>query len=175
MSIKEGDIIFVHTNSWVSRMINLVQRGKFATGSPSHVAVVVSVHSSVVMLIEANLRGVVLVPLKTYDKSKVWHKRIKSPKKMQLGLILLNEQLGVRYDFLQLWGIAARAFFRLFGKRVYQKSKTIRNFLDSRTRFICSELVYLYIQEVTGKKPWKSHISQTTPWDLFRSPLLKDV
>lgn len=174
MKILEGDLIFIFVGSWISRLINLVQRGKFGQKSPSHIAIVSSVYANKVMLIEATLRGVKLTDMKVYDKATTWHKRIKNPKDIQKGLILLNEQIGIPYDYLQLVGILARSFFRLFGKKVYQKSKRIRNFLDSKQRFICAEIAYMFIKEATGKKPWDSHISQTTVWDIFRSPLLED-
>lgn len=175
MDIKQGDIIFVNTGSWFSRIINLVQTGKFGQACPSHVAVVASVYSTAVMLIEASLQGVRIIKLDNYNKAKIWVKRIKDPKDVYKGLILVNDQVGTKYDFFQLGGILARAFFRLFGKCLYEKSRMIRNLLDSKTRFICSEVGYLFIQEATGKTPWHSHISQVTPFDLFRSELLEDV
>ena len=172
---EEGDIIFTYTGSIFSKMINLVQTGKFNQKCPSHVAVVSSICANMVILTEATLQGVKMTKLDRYKNAIVWHKRIKSPKDLHKGLIFLNEQLDVPYDYVQLVGMLARTFFRLFGKRIYQKSKTIRNFLDSKQKFVCSELVGMFIKEVTGKDAWRAHLSQITPYDLWRSDLLKEV
>ena len=172
---EEGDIIFIYVGSWISKIINLTQTGKFNQKCPSHVAVVSGVYANMVVLTEATLRGVKITNLDRYKNVKTWHKRIKKPKDMQKGLIFLNEQLNIPYDYMQLVGMIARTFFRLFGKRAYQKSKTIKNFLDSKQKFVCSELTGMFIKEVTGKEPWRAHLSQITPFDLWRSQLLDDV
>lgn len=172
--IKEGDLIFTYTGSIFSKLVNIVQRGRFGDKSPSHVAVVTNIYSSDIILIEASLRGVRTINLDHYEKAKTWVKRIKDPKDVQKGLIHINRWIGEPYDYVQLGGMLARTFFRLFGKRVYQKSKTIRNFLDSRQKFICSELGGKFVKESTGKEPWHCDMSQLTPWDLFRSDLLEE-
>lgn len=169
MSIKKGDIVFVCNDGIFSHIIRLVESGKFNQSIPSHCAIVMSVYSNKVMLIEANyLKGVRLVSLDTYNNQKCWFARMKEPRDIQKGLEWLNERIGTRYDIMQLIGIFARGFFRLLGKKVYNKVRFIRNFLNSKQKFICSELVEIYAG-ITGKRLWKGSIGLVTPYDLFRS------
>lgn len=171
--IKEGDLIFVNNRGLFSKIIRLVETGKFNQDVPSHVAIVTSIYSNEIMLIEANyLKGVRLISLDIYNSQRCWFARMKEPRDIQEGLEWLNNQLGMRYDLMQLLGIFARGFFRLLGKRVYNRVRFIRNFLNSKQKFICSELVEIYAG-ITGKRLWKGSIGLVTPYDLFRSPFLE--
>jgi len=175
MSLKVGDLVFVKNNSIISRVVRLVSTGKFNQDVPYHVAIVTAIYSGIVVLTEATYgKGVHLQDLSTYDNDTVWIKRMKDPRDIPKGLRFLNDQIGLKYDKFAILGIVGRAFFRLFGNRVYQRVKLVRNFLDSRTKFFCSEVTAYYGME-TGKRLWKAHPSETTPYDLWRSEELYDI
>lgn len=177
IKLEEGDIVFFNTKSLLSKAINIVQRGglEHMNDTPSHVATVTAIYANIIVITEAVLSGVRVRELKITDKTVVGVKRIIDPLHMHEGLVWLSEQVGRGYDYGALVGILLRSFWRLFGKKVYQRSKRIKNFLDSKVRFVCSEMKYIFIQKVTEKKPWDSVASQTTVWDLYRSKLLKEV
>ncbi len=180
MDIKRGDIVFFKNNSLLSRTIRLVETGKPWQDVPSHVAIVADVvkndyfpdKTPEVILIEAQGLRVRKYLLSSYKKQKIWYARIKEPVDIEAGLKWANKQIGKRYDFKQLIGIYLRGFWRLLGPRIYEKARKVKNYLDSRQQFICSELVYEDIEIATGKKPWDCEKGQATPWDIFRSLLL---
>lgn len=162
--MKRGDILFTRNNSLLSKAIRVVETGRFGRNVPSHVAVIVDGY----FLIDATFRGVRKAPIRTYNKNKRWIGRMKEPRDIEKGIEYLYGQVGKQYDFMQLVGIFARTGLRLFGKKIYNKSRFIRNFLDSKQKFICAELVAIYGEE-TGKRLWHHHPSNITPFDLWRS------
>ncbi len=167
--VKKGDIIFINNKGLFSKIIRLVETGRFGQDVPSHCAVVMSIYSNKVMLIEANyLKGIKLVSLDVYNNEKCWFARMKEPRDIQKGLEWLNDQIGMRYDLMQIVGIFARGFFRLLGKKVYNKARFVRNFLNSKQKFICSELIEIY-SSLTGKRLWHGAIGLVTPYDQWRS------
>ena len=99
---------------------------------------------------------------------------MKDPRDIQKGIEFLNDQRGLKYDKTAILGILLRATWRIFGERIYNKVKFMRNMLERKTRFFCSELVEIYAG-MTGKRLWHSHSSLTTPFDQFRSEELYDV
>ena len=173
--LKVGDLIFVKDGSILSRAIRLVSTGRFLQDVPHHVAVVEAIEDNGATLIDANwFKGVRRVDLSVYNNATLWFMRLKEPRDIEKGIEFLQNQIGLGYDRLALLGIFGRAFYRLFGKRIYTKVKFMRNLLEVRTKFFCSEIVSIYGTE-TGKTLWRAHPSVTTPFDLWRSPLLFDV
>ena len=162
--LRRGNIAFVYGRGFISRLIQIVETGTFRKRVPSHVAIVYNDK----MLIEANFKGVMIVPVKKYRKCKVVYAEMNPPRDIDKGLLWAELQIGTRYDFAQLGGILARSFWRLFGKKVYNKSKRVRNFLNSKTRFICSEFLEMYAS-LTGGRLWHGKIGFVTPWDIMRS------
>lgn len=80
------------------------------------------------------------------------------------GLIWLDRQLGRRYDYSALIGIFIRALMRKLGLN----KGPFKNFLESKIRFYCAELVETYAEK-TGERLWHGPISYVTPYDLYRS------
>ena len=173
--MQVGDLVFVKSNSIVSKVVRLVSTGKVNQDVPHHVAVVTAIYSTAIVLTEAAWgSGVKTVPFSKYGKDTIWIMRMVEPRDIQKGLEFLHNQIGLGYDRTAIFGIFLRSFWRLLGPRVYNKIKRIRNFLDSKTKFFCSELVSYYGME-TGKKLWNASPTETTPFDLWRSRLLFDV
>ena len=172
--LKEGDIVFIDSKTWLSRMIQIVTTASLTKRVPSHVAIVSSIYSNTVVITEATLKGVIQSDLNIYYGKVLYVKRMREPRDIYKGLVWLNSELGRGYDYMQLFGILGRSFWRLFGDRVYNRSKRIRNLLDSKTRFICSELVEVFAS-VTGKRLWHGSIGFVTPADLNRSELLDTI
>lgn len=167
--MKRGDLVFFYDNSLLAKTISLVETGKMNMQAPCHIAIVSCVADNAITLIEAQWKGVREIDIKIYNKSKKWYATMKGNRDINKGLTWLYSQIGKKYDAKQLIGIWLRGFFRLLGPKIYEKSRKIRNFLDSRQSFICSELVEKYA-EITGGRLWPSaELGQVTPWDLFRS------
>ena len=173
--LKVGDLVFVKDNSILSRTIRLVSTGRFGREVPHHVAVVETVGDDGVTLIDANwFEGVRRVNLSIYNNATVWFMRMKEPRDIEKGIEFLQNQMGLGYDRFAILGIFGRAFYRLFGKKVYTKVKFMRNLLETRTKFFCSEIVAIYGKE-TGKTLWSADPSVTTPFDLWRSKEIFNV
>ena len=175
MKLKKGDIIFFKSNSFFSRMIRLVESAKKSQNIPHHVAIVTGIYANKIAIIEATLKGVKVSSLSIYDNNRIWFGRLKEPigkKDMDKILVWLNSQIDIPYDYTALVGIFFRSFFRLLGPKIYKKVRFVRNFLDSRTRFFCSELVSMGYS-IVDVHLWHAHLSLTTPYDLFRSDKLE--
>ncbi len=173
--IRQGDIIFFKNNSLLSRAIRLVETGKFNMDAPSHVAIAYETSGEDIVLIEASCGSVRMNLLSRYKGCKVWVKRMKDPKDVEKGLGWARLQIGKKYDYFQLIGILLRGFFRLFGPKVYEKSKLVKNFLDSKCQFICSEFAESYAEKAKERLWPTANIGEVTPYDLFRSQILDDV
>lgn len=172
--IKIGDLVFMRSNTFMGWAIRTVSTGRLKSTAPNHVAIVTGVTPDEVILLEAGFKGVALTTLKAYDKQKVWIKRMKEPRNIPKGIEWALGQQSKGYDFTALLGILCRSSVRLLGPKVYNKVRGFRNLLNSRTRFLCSELASKY-GAMTGKPLWDADFSVTTPFDLIRSPLLEDV
>lgn len=173
--IHRGDFIFLRNNSLLSRTIRLVETGKFDQDVPSHVAIACETTADDIILIEASCGSVRMNLLSRYKGCKIWVKRMKDPKDVEKGLEWARLQIGTKYDYFQLIGILLRGFFRLFGPKVYEKSKRVKNFLDSKCQFICSEFGEIYAEKAKERLWPTANIGEVTPYDLFRSPILDDV
>jgi len=171
MKPQEGDIVFFKDNSLMARMIRLVETGKFGQDAPNHVAVITLIYNDTYIITEAQVGGVCQINISKYAKSKKWYAKMRPPRDIDAGLAWLNEQVAENreYDYKQLIGIWARGFCRLLGPKIYERSRRIKNFLDSKQSFICSEIVEQYAAK-TGARLWpQANIGEVTPWDLFRS------
>jgi len=167
--IKRGDLIFFSDDSLLAKTISLVETGKTGMKAPSHIAVISRIAIDAVYIVEAQFGGVREIDMSIYDKSKKQYATMQGERDIDIGIDWLRDQIGKKYDVKQLIGIWMRGFLRILGPWWYEKSRTVRNFLDSRQSFICSELVERYA-EITGSRLWpKADISQVTPWDLYRS------
>lgn len=175
--IKDGDIFFTMDKSILSRSIRLVTTGKVGMQVPSHVGVI-----SIVYTINGDKRICTIESLYTAGVSRrtlakrlknkdvtIWIGRLKKPRNIIKGLRWLETQVGMDYDYTALLGILAKAAFRFLG---LHKIASVRNFLESRSRFFCSELVCEYGKK-TGKRLWHHKSCETTPYDLFRSKEIK--
>ena len=173
--VKPGDLVFVRGRSLLSKAIGFVSTGgKFRNFAPSHIAIVAATTSSNILLIEAAFSGIRYTNLDTYKNYTVWIKRVVGSYDIKTSLEWADSKVGTRYDYLQIMGILSRSLLRLFGKRLYRKSKSIRNFLDSKQKFICSEFVGKIFKRL-GIILWHGDISHWTPHDLNRSDLLYEV
>ncbi len=174
MKLKKGDIVFIDNESWLSKIIQVVTSGSLTKKVPSHVGIVIAIRSDKVTLIEATLRGVILTDMALYYRKILCVKRMRGARDMDRGLVWLASQVGIGYDYTQLFGMLARTFWRLFGKKVYERSRRVRNFLNSKQRMVCSELVEIFAS-ITGKRLWKDQVGFVTPYDLSRSEELDEI
>lgn len=169
MNIKRGDIVFVMNQSIVSKTIRIVTTGRINQIVPSHIAIVENATHGSIALLEANFGGVRRLNLNpAYTKYKLWIGRMKDPRDIEKGLEWAQDVLGLKYDYTAIIGLWTRSFFRILGKKAYHKIRFVRNFLDSKQRFFCSEYVSKY-GIMTGEELWPHPDSETTPYDLFRS------
>lgn len=169
MKIKKGDILTFRNDGLLSWAIRLVTTGKFGQDTASHVAIVQRVDIEGVWIIHATSPKVKISNLKEYRKYKIWRQEIIEPCDIVKGLAWAEEQQGVAYDFLQGAGLFFRAFLRILGSKVYKWSRKVRNFLDSKQDFICSEFASFTILETGKTMPKGIHLSQITPHDLHKA------
>ena len=170
--MKRGDIVFFYDNTLLAKTISLVETGKPYQKAPCHVAIISCVANNAITLIEAQFGGVREVDITIYNKARKWYASMNGNRDIVEGMNWLYTQIGKKYDTAQLMGIWMRGFWRTLGPWVYEKSRKVRNYLDSRQSFICSELVEKYA-EITGGRLWPgAELSQVTPWDLYRSDYL---
>ena len=175
--IREGNIVFFKDDSLFAKTIRFVETGKCKQDVPNHVAIITMIVGDEVIITEAQVGGVRQINIEKYAKSKKWYARMTDPGDIPKGLQWLKEQVesNVSYDYGQIAGIWLRGFCRLLGSKIYDKSRKIRNFLNSRQSFICSELVERYAQK-TGSRLWPSaEISQVTPYDLYKSKRIEFI
>ena len=169
--IRPGDLIFFRDNTLLSKAIRLVSTGKFNQDVPSHVAIAykrLDKEAFDYMTLEATF-SVRFGSLLSRPKATIWVMRLKDAPYLPEALRWAEAQVGRGYDYTALVGILLRSFWRLAGPWWYEKSKTVRNLLESKTRFFCSEYGFEFCRKVTGRDPWNSIPAQTTPYDLYRS------
>lgn len=167
--VQPGDVFFSMDDTLVSKAIRLVSTGRSDMIVPSHVGVIDEVTSDSIYVVEAIWAGVLRRDvLKVYLNHCLWFARVGSPKNVAKGLAYVNSKLGKRYDYTALISILFRAFLRCLGPTIYNKVRLLRNFLQSKRRFYCSELTAKTIKEM-GKTPWHGPDSEVTPYDLYRS------
>jgi len=169
MIISVGDLVFMKNESVLSKAIRLVSTGKIGQEVPSHVAIVLNVLNDDIELIEANYTGVRRIMLSKHKNCTFWFAQMRSPRAINLGIYWAISQKGKGYDYTALISIFLRSFVRLLSPAVYNRIKFLRNLLESKMRWFCSEYVCFYARE-TGKDLWHHAPSETTPYDVFRSP-----
>jgi len=175
--IKAGDIFFTRNNSIISRAIRLVETGKFKQDVPSHCGIIESVcevdGKIRIFTLESLFGGTVSGLLENYCRkgTHVWIKRTKGYFRTEQALLWAYKQRFVKYDALALLGIFIRAIMRKLG---LEKFPMIKNYLNSKRRFYCSEYVGHYGKK-GGVKYWKGDISFWTPYDIYRSKKLRSI
>ena len=168
LDIEPGDIFFTRDNSLLSRAIRIVETNKIPPPKvPSHVGVITCVYTFnddlIIETIEALATGVRVSKLHK-KRGVIWLARMKGDRDIVKGLEWLEKQLGTRYDYLQFFSLIFRALMKKLGLK--------KNYLNSKIRFICSELVEQYAKE-TGSRLWYGDTGFVTPYDLSRSGKLK--
>ena len=173
--VEAGDIFFTCDDSWISKIIRFVTTGgKINKLVPSHCGVVLLTYINndtiIVHTIEALFHGVRHHILNNYCKcgTNVWLARMRGERDYQKGLKWLEKQVFVNYDIFQLLGIFIRAILQFLVTKAGLKSPKIKNFLASKQKFICSELVENFAIQ-SGERLWKGDVQQVTPYDLYRS------
>ena len=170
--MKRGDLVFFYDDTLLARTISLVETGKPNRKAPAHVAIITLITDDATYIMEAQFGGVREVSISIYAKAKKWYASMNGERDIEKGITWLYSQVGEKYDTAQIVGIWMRGFWRLWGPWWYAKSRKVRNYLDSRQSFICSELVEKYA-EITGGRLWpNAELSQVTPWDLMRSDFI---
>jgi hypothetical protein len=178
--VLPGDLLFFRDNTLISRAIRLCSTGKYGQDVPSHVGIALrpcdnfADHLVDYVMLEATWT-VREGKVSTRPNATIWIMRFTDPKDVEAGLKWAREQVGKGYDYTALVGIWLRSFTRLLGPAIYAKSKTVRNFLDSKTRFFCSEYGWGYGKVVKNHAPYPSDPSETTPFDLIRSADLIEI
>lgn len=167
MGIKRGDLFFTRDDSLWSKTVSLVETGEYGRKVPTHVGIVTFVGKEIA-IIEATYPRVRYATLDQYNGCEIWFARMKGERQIENGLMWAYKQVGTSYDLMQLVGIWARGGLRLLGHGLYERSKFIRNFLNSKQRFICSELIERYAIK-TGGRLWHGDIGDVTPFDLWKS------
>ena len=166
--IKRGDILFFKNSSLISKIIRVVETGKWKMEVPSHTAVVKKIDFNGIGLIEASFSGIREINLKAYKHYTMWVGTMKPPRDIDKGLEWFENSLGRPYDYSALAGILLRAGIRMFSPKIYSKVKWMKNILNSKIAFFCSEAVAWYAS-ITGKKLCEEHFSTNTPFDVWKS------
>ncbi len=185
MKPKKFDIMFIHdTNKW-----NLVSTAIMITTTntllghknkvPYHTAVYLGYGKVIEAVWGGGVREVNLWDYYSKKSLTVWFKRLKDwgedeivNKEMLENW--LHQRKGRPYDKWQILSIFGRSFLRIIPP-LYRFIKRKTSFLDSRKKFICSELV-LRAFEIIGTNLYPSASSATiTPNDLNKSKLLEEV
>lgn len=169
--IKPGDIFFTCDNSLISKAIRFVETGgKLPLKTiPSHVGIITHISLDKIYIVEASFWGVRASILRLFFKKGVylWLAHLKPPRHIETGLKWATTQIGVKYDFTALIGIFLKASLRFLPQKI-QRWKFIKNYLESKERFFCSEFVEMF-SGLTGKRLWYGDESLVTPFDQYRS------
>ncbi|MED3976179.1 YiiX/YebB-like N1pC/P60 family cysteine hydrolase [Priestia megaterium] len=128
--MKKGDIVFVRGKGWLSKVIRYFDSGEF-----SHCAIAVSKYR----IIEANYNTRVSVSIfdeSKYDLIEVIDLGL-SDKQRDIVYERAMKYLGKKYDYFQLIWYALKKVFHFKG----------RNLLNNPNDMICSELVFIALDE----------------------------
>jgi hypothetical protein len=128
--LKQGDLVFVQGKGLVARIIRFFDKGTF-----SHVAIAINPYQ----VIEADIDTKVAVrhfEKTKYNKVEVIDLGLNFKQRQSVYLKSL-EYLDTKYDYIQLLWYGLRKIFNLKGV----------NKLNSPHNFICSELVYIVLDE----------------------------
>ncbi len=184
--LKFGDIIFIDERTkWniIGRAIRVLQNnGKHPDNffMPNHNGIVFEENEDLhkVKIIQSALAGVKVVVLGYWTKQKTTNivaKRYRGYfpdyKKAQMK-VWLKHKIGLPYDFLSFIPILIKYFvLKMIENPIFRKIiKHLPNPLDSKTRIICSELIWRAWLEILAIMVWVSiHPSYISPWDEYRS------
>lgn len=177
--LEPGDLLFVYDPRWwnfVSTAVKItstdVINSKYRVSY--HVAVVIDKYN----IIESTWgKGVREVPIDHYERKSfhTWGMRCKLDDSQKIAIIKwLMSQIGRSYDKWQILSIFTRSFLRIIPP-LYKLLKKKTSFLDSRHKFICSELVKRAYLSIGIDLYPRASTSEITPWDLQRSDILKMV
>lgn len=187
MKHKIGDIIFVHDPRWWNLVSTSVMFCSSDNISPYKHKI--AYHTAIVYddyhLVESVWgHGVHKIMIDHYLRKPyiTWSKRLIDdlwPDDPILTRVMLQnwltKQIGRSYDRWQILAIAWRSGFRIIPP-FYRWLKNNSSMLDSRYKFICSELIYQAYAEVFNVDLYpKASSSTITPFDIQRSELLEDV
>lgn len=190
--LKFGDLIFVDSRSSLNilgRAIRIMEAGGVHPDGyfmPNHNGIVVEENEDIyqVKVIQSAILGVKVVPLGlwvSHRKCNIVATRYRGHfadyKKRQMK-VWLKTKIGLPYDYLSFLPILAKYFLlKCVENPIIRKIiKHLPNPLDSKTRFICSELVFRAFQEVLGVIIWTDiHPSYVSPYDELRSKKFRTV
>lgn len=142
--METGDVVFVRGHSFISRIIEYFDKGKF-----SHVAIFVS--DNAIIEVEHNTKSRI-VPFE-YKDYEIINLELTNKQK-EIIQELSFKLLGHKYDYRQMIGYLVRFF---------NKNYKIHN---SPKKYICSELVEIILQEV-GYIPKDKKLRELSPNELY--------
>jgi hypothetical protein len=150
-------VIFTADNSWVSKAIRFITRGK-----TSHAALTSSI-GGVPVLIHASIGGVQVTPRRKWLRSNRAVAEFVPASGEGFDLGLAARALGERYDYVSLLGFIPVLIARRIGAR-------IRNPFARSNATVCSEFV---VRAAAGQGRLQALIGldpeRTTPQDLLRA------
>jgi len=165
--LKQGDSVYVYSNSLISKMIVWVSSGgKHTKDIPSHEARINKIIDDKAELIEVVFSGKRLYNLENYIKQgcQIWIKRDDMLDNAN-AIVMLNylRNLEVKgYDFGLICGFLARFTLRKIFPRKWNFD-WITKVWDSRIAFVCSEF------QNAGRRYMYMKIKENeTPYDNFR-------
>jgi hypothetical protein len=143
--MKSGDIIFVRDNSLISKLIRLIDHGKF-----SHVAIAVSDSD----ILEAQYNTKTRITPFYFTDYEIVDLGL-SDEKMKRVAELAPKLVGYKYDFLEI--------VTIFVRNVFDRKFRIFN---SPKAYICSELVEFVLSDI-GVIPKDKDLRNITPNELY--------
>jgi len=185
MKHRPGDIVFIYDPNpfnLVSSAIMITSTDKLKHGKvPYHMAIIYDRYHLIESVWGSGVRKVMI---DHYDRKRyhIWHKRLIPDLWPEDALLTeqmlqnwLTQQIGKPYDRWQIVSIFARSFLRIIPP-LYRYVKKRTSLLDSRFRFLCSELIYRAYTEVFNIDLYPSaNASTVTPFDISRSELLEEI
>lgn len=189
---KFGDVVFIDgREDWnvIGKMIRFLENGaKHPTDKfmPNHIGMIVEVHKEIeeCKIIQSGWAGVKIISLKFWSnnsKTNIIVKRCNRPIFERRKRILkkwLLRQVGKKYDYLALVNILIRFIILqiIDNKIIKYFIRHLPNFLSSKIKFTCSELVARAFTEAVGIHIFKDIDSANiTPYDEYRSKKLRTI
>jgi len=160
-----GDILLVKNNTYFGGLIRKAVRSNY-----NHVGMFVDDE----YLIEAKMRGVEKTHISHFQELQtkgelefiVCRFKKMSPGEKETMKNWLYQQIGCKYDFLQMIIVGLYLLFRI--KRIYPP-------LDISKAFICSELIGEALHQVNQTFQPHIHYENTNPADIAYSSLIVQV
>ena len=192
-SLKIGDVVFIDARmDWgnIGKYIQIIERGGLYPEQefiPNYLGIVVEENEdlSQVKIIQASYLGVAITSLNKWidqPKCNIIVKRYndlftdREKKQMKSWL---KSKLKVSYDFLQLFSIVVRGLLLTschYEAIKYFLERLVTNPLDSKIKFVSSELVFDAYLEILHISIWtEDNPGFVTPWDIFRSKSFRTI